>query len=241
MGERYNKMDQNRKTAIIVGVLFIIATAAGALNVVILGPILEGPDYLTNVSVNENQVEIGALLDLIMICAIVGIPAMLFPILKKVDEALALGYVVARIIEVVPFVVGVVSLLSLLTVSQEFVIAEATDASRFQALGTLLLTVSDWTFLIGSAIFFSITALILNYLLYQSKLVPRLISAWGLIGGILWLAGGLLTLFGIDQVMFLAAPIAVQEMVFAVWLIIKGFNPSTIDSMTAKADVNETR
>jgi len=175
-------MNLNRKTAIIVGVLFIISTVAGILSAVFLEPILNAPDYLINVSANENQVIIGALLELICAGAFLCIAVMMFPILKKYNENIALGYVVARILEAVPFVVGVISLLSLLTLSQEYVQAGAPDAPHYLPLGTLLLEVHDLTNLLGSMIIFSLTALILNYSLYQSKLVPLFISVWGLIG-----------------------------------------------------------
>jgi hypothetical protein len=121
--------------------------------------------------------------------AVVVIPVMLFPIFRKHGEALALGYLGSRIIESVVIIVGDISLLSLLTISREFVRAGAPDASQFQALGTLLLAASDWTFLLGPGIAFSLTALILNYILFESRLVPRFISAWGLIGAALLLAG----------------------------------------------------
>ena len=232
-------MNSNRKTAIIVGVLFIIATIAGVLNkFVFIGSILDAPDYLINVSANENQVLIGMLLELIMGAIIVGIPVMLFPIFKKHNEALALGYLGSRVIEAVIIIVGAISLLSLLTLSQEYVIAGTPDASSFQTSGALLIAVSDWTFLLGPTTAFSITALILNYLLYQSKLIPRFISVWGLIGATLLLAGGLLGIFGFDLVMISASLIALQEMVFAVWLIVKGFNSSAIASGSAKTELN---
>ena len=232
-------MNTNRKTAIIVGVLFITATVAGILSVVFLEPILDDPDYLINVSANEKQVIIGALLDLIMAAAIFGIPVMLFPILKKHNENLALGYVVARIFEAVVVVVGAISLLSLLTLSQEFIKAAAPDASYFQTFGTLLLAARDWTDLIGTQIVFSLTALILNYSLYQSKLIPRFIPVWGLVGALLMLAAGLLGMFGLVSPfstisILLYLPLASQEMVFAVWLIVKGFNSSAIVSPSAK-------
>jgi len=132
-------MDTNRKTAIIVGVLFIAATVGSSLYYVILDPILSAPDYLVKVSENANQVIIGVLLYLIDNAAVVVIPIMLFPIFKKHNEALALGYVGSRIIESVTVIVGHISLLSLLTLSQEYVQAAATDASHFHALGALLL------------------------------------------------------------------------------------------------------
>jgi len=235
------KMNSYRKNAIIVGVLFITATVANILSDVFLGPILDAPDYLIKVSANENQVIIGALFKLIMAVACAGIAIWLYPILKKHNEALALGYVGARIIEGVLYIVAVIGLLSLLTLSQEFVKAGAPDASHFQALGTLLLAASDWAFMLGITVF-GLGALMLYYLLYQSKLIPRWLSVWGLIGAPLMLAGGLLGMFGSlteTSVLgtFIFLPIAVNEMVLAVWLIVKGFNPSAIAPESAKADI----
>ncbi|GAH30840.1 unnamed protein product [marine sediment metagenome] len=175
--------------------------------------------------------------------AVVGIAVMMFPILKQHNKNIALGYVGSRIIECKIIVVSEIILLSLLTLSQEYVKAGAPDASYFQTLGTLLLAVGDWTHLLGINIVFGLGALILNYLLYKSKLVPRWISAWGFIGATLLLAAGLLGMFGLSSwstiSIFLALPIASQEMFLAVWLIVKGFNSSAIASESAKTDINE--
>jgi hypothetical protein len=227
-------MNTHRKTARIVGVLFITATVAYSLGVMLLDPILGGSDYLTSASENENQVIMGALLVLIDAVAVAGIGIVIYPILKKHDETLALGYVGARIVEGVLFCVNVITILTLLTLSQEFVKAGAPDDSYYQTLGTLLLAAGDWAFLLGFGLAFTLSALILNYILYQSRLVPRFISVWGLIGAASVIAYYVLQFFNIDQVGFLFIPIAVQEMVFAVWLIVKGFNPSAIASESAK-------
>ena len=226
-------MNTNRKTARIVGLLFITATVASSLSFAIFDPILNAPDILVNVSANITQVIIGVLLLLIDCAAVVAIPVMLVPIFKKHNEALALGYVGARIIESVILIVGTIILLSLLTLSQEYVQAGTPDASYFQTLGTLLLAVYEWALLVGIMIVFSLTALILNYLLYQSELIPRWLSVWGLIGATLLLAVGLLEIFGFNLTEILSIPIALQEMVFAVWLIVKGFNSSAIASESA--------
>jgi hypothetical protein len=231
-------MNSHRKTAIIVGVLFITATVVTLLSIPLTNHI-NAPDYLINISANENQVIIGALLQLINCIAIVGIAVMLFPIFKKHNEALALGYVGARIMEAVSLIVAVISLLLLLTLSQEFVKAGAPDVSSFQTLGTSLLAANYWAWLLGGELFLTLSALILNSILYQSKLIPRFISVWGLIGATLLLAQGLLGMFGSlseTSVLrtYLFIPIAVQEMVFAVWLIVKGFNSSAIASGSVK-------
>jgi len=230
-------MDTNRKTAIIVGVLFIIGTVSGVLSVVFSGPILDMPDFLMKVSANEGQLIIGALSVLTMGLALAMVPVMMFPILKKQNEALALGYVVFRgALETFTYMAMVISWLLLIILSQEYIKAGASDISFLQTLGTLSLEANGQINHILKIVF-PIGSLIFNYLLYQSKLVPRWLSVWGLIGVTLHFAEGLLTLFGLlpagaETVM--ALPIALQEMVFAVWLIIKGFNPSAVASLSAR-------
>jgi hypothetical protein len=237
--EKGENMDPNRKTAIIVGVLFITATVAYSLGVIFLDPILGGSDYLTKASENENQVILGAFLVLIDAVAVAGIGIAIFPILKKHNETLALGYTGARIVESVLFFVNVITILTLLTLSLEFVKAGASDASYYQTLATLLLAAGDWAFLLGFGLAFILSALILNFVLYQSKLIPRWLSGWGFVGAVLILAYYLLQFLGINQVEILFLPIALQEMVFAVWLIVKGFNPSAIDFESAKTDIKK--
>jgi len=223
-------MDSYRKTAIIVGVLFITATVAYSLGVIFLDPILGDSEYLNKVSENENLVLIGAFLVLIDAVAVAGIAIVIYPILKKQNEALALGYVGARIGEGLLFIINVITILTLLKLSQEFVKAGAPDASYYQTLGALLLAAGDWSFVFGFGLVFTISALILNFILYQSKLVPRWLSGWGFVGAVLLFAYYLLQPFNINLLEILFIPIAVQEMVFAVWLIVKGFNPRKIIS-----------
>lgn len=217
-------IDTHKKIARIVGVFFIVATVASSLGFVILDPILMAPDILVAFSANSTQAILGVFLLLINCAAIVAIPVMLFPILKKQSEIGAVGYLGSRIIESAILTVGAISLLLLWTLSQESVQAAVHDPSRFETWGTRLLAVYDWSLLIGIMIVFSLTALILNYLFYQSKLIPRWLSGWGLIGALLLLAAGLLEIFGLSPSEIWSLPIASQEMVLAVWLIIKGFS-----------------
>ena len=223
-------MNSNRRIEIIVGVLFITATVAYSLGVILLDPIIQGSEYLTKATKNENQMVVGALLVLIDSVAVAGIGILLFPILKKKNENLAFGYAGARIIESVLFMVNTIFLLTLLNLSQEFVKAGAPDVVYYKTLGAVLLAAGHWAYLLGLGLAFAISALILNYLLYQSKLIPRWLSGWGFVGATLVFANFLLESFGINPVEILFIPIAVQEMVFAVWLIVKGFNPSAIAS-----------
>ena len=226
-------MDSYRKTAIIVGILFIIATVTSILTIVFLGSTLETPLNFATVSANEFQVGMAVLFWLILAVSVTGIGVMMYPILKKYHEGLALGYVGFRLIEAIGIIVASITLLSLLTLSQEYS-AGTLDVANYQPIGSLLLALQDWSFEIGTLIFLGLGGLFLYYSLYELKLVPRLLSVWGLIGAACVLLYGLLGLFGLTAdsmaLNLLAAPIAIQEMVFAVWLIVKGFNPSTVNS-----------
>jgi hypothetical protein len=237
-------MNTYRKTAIIVGVLYIIGTVAGVLSVVVTGPILGDSDYLDKVAANANQLTTGALLVLLMALALAMVPVMLIPIFRKINEVLAVGYVLFRgALETVTYIVMLISWLLLVALGQEYLIGGALGAAYFQTMGGLLLDAHDaiGTILI---IVFSLGALMLYYLLYQSKLIPRWISGWGFVAILLHLATGFLIMFRL-QVPFstinlvLNLPIGLQEMVMAVWLIFKGFNPSAVASLSAKTATNE--
>lgn len=221
-------MNSYRKNAVIVGALFIAATVAGVLGGVLAGTALGSQDYLIELSADESSILIAALLEVIMAVAVAGIAIAIYPVLKRHSETLAVGYVGLRVLEAAVLMVFPLALLSLLKVSQGFVAAGMPDSSHFQALGALLLRANDLASLIGATIVFCLGALVLNYVLYESRLVPRFISVWGLIGAGLYLAGGLLGILGLglDVVDLLAIPIAVNEMVLAVWLIARGFSPS---------------
>jgi hypothetical protein len=222
-----------KKLAIITGALFITATLAASIGYEgILRPILDAPDYLVKISEQETQVLIGLLLALTNSAAVVGIAVTLFPILSQHHQALALGYLAARIVESVTFVVGLLSLLALLTAGQALVPTGAPDATALRASSTLLLAIYDWSFWLAVTLVLGLTALILNYVLYRSRLVPRLISIWGLLAGALLFVQGVWDLFGTGPA-FLSFPIALQEMVLAVWLIVKGFRPSAVASRSA--------
>jgi len=223
----------NRKTAMIVGVLYIIGTIAGVLSLVFGGSLLNDPDYLIKVSANENRIIIGALFVLTMGLALAMIPAVMFPVLKKQHEGLAVGYIVFRGgLETVSYIAMMISWLLLIALSQEYVKAGAPDASYFQTLGALVMKGHDSIRSILE-IAFPLGALMFYTALYRSRLIPRWISGWGLIAATISLALGLLGVFHLITPMstiqvVLSLPIALQEMVMAVWLIVKGFNGSPI-------------
>ena len=233
------KTNANKTNARIVGTLYIAATVASSLTVVMLTPILDAPDYLVRLSASGFQVSLALLLMLIDVFCVVGIGVMMYPILKRHYKVLALGYTAARIIEGTLFIVYVIDILLLLALSREFVNAGAPDASHFQTSGTVMMAASDWAFSFGLRFAFGISALILNYILYQSKLIPRWLSGWGFVGGVFVFAMLFSELFSMNLPEISDVVIAVQEMVFAVWLIVKGFNSSAISSASAEAGNDE--
>ncbi|KGE16610.1 DUF4386 domain-containing protein [Paenibacillus wynnii] len=222
-------MNTNKRTAVIVGVLFILAAVSSIIGLILYDPILNGPDYLIQGAENANQVILGAVFELILVCSAIGTSITLFPLLRKQNESIALGYVCFRFLEAVIITVGIISVLSLLTLSQEFVKAGAPNASSFQTSGSLLKAVHDWTFMLGPNFMLGINTMMCSYLLYTSKLVPRFISIMGLTGATLIFIAAILEMFGIILQLstwgaILAVPVALYEMTLAVWLIVKGFN-----------------
>jgi hypothetical protein len=227
------KVKSTRKSAIIVGVLLIACTATTILSLTLLNPILNGQEYLIKIAENESRVIIGAILEFIWAATAMSIAIWLYPVLRKHNEALTLGSVGFRIVEGVFVFVGTLSLLSLLTLGQEFVGAVASDPLPFKTIGTVLLAMRHWTLDGIVLIAFCLGALLYYCVFYQSRLIPRWLAVWGLFGAALSLAVSLFSLFNPGFVVswihtLLNAPIALQEMVFAVWLIVKGFNPSAI-------------
>ena len=231
-------MNTYRKNAIIAGALYIIGTVAGILSLVLSQPVRAAQDALAGVAANANQVIVAALFVLLMGLSLAMVPVVLHPILRRYNEVLALGYVVFRgALETVTYFVTAIVWLLLLALSQLYVQAGAPAASGFQASGALLLKAGELSSLTG--IVFCLGALMFYAVLFQSRLVPRWISVWGLAALILDLAAQFLALFGLlDPVSATASllfiPIALQEMVLAVWLIVKGFSPAAIASVPAR-------
>jgi hypothetical protein len=216
-------MSADRKAAIWIGVLYIIGTAALVLSLVLslvaMGGLLTGPAYLAQVAAQPNQVAIGAALVLLAGFALAMVPVVFWPVGKRYNETLAMGYVVFRgAVETVIYVVGALGWLLLIPLSTQ------PDAAP---LAGFVRTADPVIWEQVGVIPFALAALMFSVLLYQSRLVPRWLSAWGLIGAVLYIVPALGSMFGLSLGV-LMAPLAVQEMVMAVWLIAKGFNPAAI-------------
>jgi|WetSurMetagenome_2_1015567.scaffolds.fasta_scaffold125515_3 hypothetical protein len=233
-------MKSTRKIAIITGVIFVIATVAAILAPMLL-PVLTGAGYLTQLSAQTNRVAGAAFLYLVAAFTSAGIAISLYPVLKERNAGLAIGSVVFRTLEAAFYMVAVVSLLSLLTLGQQFTIAGATDRSLLQSIGDSLQSIRDHATLMG-VFAFSLGASMYYILFFQSRLIPRWLSGWGFVAAILMMAACMLALFSDNPVTgyaLLILPIAVQEMVMAVWLIVRGFNPPAIASKPVKTETNE--
>jgi hypothetical protein len=230
-------MDPDRRTGLAVGTLFITATVASILGSVALGSVLDEPNYLINLAAHESRVIWAVLLFLVAASSAFATAFLLFPILRRHAEGLAAGYVGFRAFENVLYVAGAIGLLIMLTVSQNEAVGTA-GAPDLLILGTALLALHDWSVSIGTLIFAGLGSMTLNYVLYRSRLVPRWLSVWGLVGAALMFIYGLCGIFGLDTslgspLMLLAMPIAVEEMVFAVWLMTRGFDrhPTRVDTI----------
>lgn len=236
--EKECSMKTYRKTAIIVGIFYIIGTVMGIISLSLTQTLLDERASLITIAAQINQIRLGALCLFTMGLVLAMIPVLMFPILKKRNEVFALGYVIFRGgLETFTYIVGVIILLLLVPFNQIFVQVGVADATTVQAFGTVLqraveisATTTEIVFPLGALMFYAV--------LYQANLLPRWISVWGFLGAILYEVAGIFHLIAfIDQssailpILFL--PLAVQEMVMAVWLIVKGFNPSTLASTLA--------
>ena len=229
-----------QKIARVTGVLFVITYIASIPPVLFLyGPLLDDPRYILGGGAADNGLALGALLELILIIANIGTAVVLYPVLKRVNEILALGFVTARVVESAFIAVGVLSVLSMVTLRQE---AAGADAGSLLAVGQSLIAVHDWTFLLGPGFVVGIgNGLILGYLMYRSALVPRGMAMLGLIAGPVLLARFVGILFGVFEPMsmlggLMVVPEFIWELGLGIWLIVKGFNASAVASLSADPD-----
>jgi hypothetical protein len=227
-------MNSIRKTAFFAGILIIIGIVAGMLSVV---PAVESTDYLAEVSANQNQVLIGALFQFTLVPIYIGFALLLYPIIRKYNESLALGFVSFRIIAGIFQLIGVIFLPLFLLLSQEFLKSTTPDLLYFQIFGDVLKLGRDLSNHVGMMLATGLGNLILFYILYKTKLIPLWLSSWGLIGNTLAMLASFLILFRFIDVItphfiVLTIPLVLQEIVLAIWLIFKGFNLSVIANST---------
>jgi Domain of unknown function (DUF4386) len=227
-----------RTTARIVGALFLINTVTYTLGDGLEKSVLNAPDYLLNVYPNSTQMVIGVLLQYVAAAGNVVIGVLLFSILKKYSETIALGYVVTRIFDGAGLAVSGIATLSLITLSQQTIQVGTQSASYALTLGDLLVAGSHTAYLV-TMVALGLGAMPFCYLLYRSRFIPRSMSVLGLIGYAALLTGSSLELFGLDLYMIHYVPGGLFELIFPIWLIVKGFDSSAIEFEPAKTDLNE--
>ena len=230
-----------QKIARVTGILFVITFIASIPPVLFLyGPLLDDPRYILGGGAADNGASLGALLELILIIANIGTAVVLYPVVKRVNEILALGFVTARVIESVFIGVGLLIILSMVTLRQEA--AAGADASSLLAVGQSLVALQSWTFLLGPGFVVGVgNGLILGYLMYRSALVPRGLAMLGLIAGPVLLARFVGILFGVFEPTSVlgsltVVPEFIWELSLGIWLIVKGFNASAVASLSTTPD-----
>jgi hypothetical protein len=222
-------MDSMRKTALVAGVLYLITFVAVA-TLFVYGPMLTDPAYILS-SGSDTGVRWGALVEVIVALAGVGCAITLFPVVKRQNEAFALGYVTTRVIEAGMIFIGVVSVLSLLTLRQDLGAAAGADPASSLTSGASLVATYNAAFLLGQTLMPAMNGLLLGYLMYRSGLVPRLIPAMGLVGGLLMASSVIGQIIGINERLSVWSgiallPIFAWELSLGLYMAIKGFRPS---------------
>lgn len=225
-------MDSLRKTALVAGVLYLL-TFVSIPSLALYGSVRDR-NYILGPGPDAAAI-VGGILEMIVALACIGTAVALYPVVKRQNEAVALGFVGVRVLEAATIVAGVVSLLAIVTLRQAGAGADAL------VTGQALVALHDRTFLLGQSLLPAVNALLLGSLLYQSRLVPRVLPLLGFIGVPLLLASTTTTLFGITERVsawsaLAALPIALWELSLGIWLITKGFRPSPIT-----ADMTATR
>jgi hypothetical protein len=241
--QKGEKMNIYRKNAISAGILFIIADLAGFLSFPFMAPVNHA-NYLVTVAKSGGFVATGAILLFMGGAAAIGIAISLYPVLRKHNEGLALGSVGFRTAEGLFDFIGVLGLLILITLSQQFVGAGAPDSSYFQTLGVLSISGFHWAVNVVKLMAFSMGCLLYYVIFFRTKLIPRWLSGWGIAAAIMTMLSALLVMYGLiapfsTAQIILNLPILPQELVLAVWLIVKGFNPSAVAASSAKTAANE--
>jgi len=226
------QVTSSRKTALVVGVLFILTFVTSIAGELSYGPVLSDANYITGAGA-DTRVFVGAFFELFLIITNIGCAVALFPLLKRQNETLALGYVTARLLECTFILVGILSVLAVVTLRQH---AGSADAGSLITVGKSLIAIKNWTFLLGPGFVDGIgTGLILGWLMYRSGLVSRRLALFGVVGGPLLAASGIAVLLGvIPQQSTLQGIATIPEVIWeaflGLWLTCKGFNPVAINA-----------
>jgi Domain of unknown function (DUF4386) len=225
-------LSPTRRTALYAGLWFIGTFVFSIPAFLLYDPVLNDADYILSAG-SDTRIAFGAFLEILTAIANIATALVLFPILKRMSESVALGYVAVRIVEGTIIVVGLISLMSVVTLREDFAGAGA-DSGALNITGQSLVALHEWTRLLGPQFCAGLgNGILLGYLMYKSGLVPRGMAMLGLIGGPLAVAGGIAVLFGLIEpgsapLFLLTITEIVWEASLALYLTFKGFKPSPI-------------
>jgi hypothetical protein len=231
------KLNSNRKNEKITGLLFIAATTTAIIGLKFYDPVLQNSDFLTEAFLHSKQISLGAFFELMLAIANIGTGIMLYPYLKKYSESLGLGYTLFRLLEVVFILIGLLSMLSIIHLSNANMLQlPGHDTGALQTTANMLRIIYGWCFILGPHFMLGVNTLIYSYIFFQTKLVPKKLAIFGMTGAVLIFIAALQEIFGFiphfsTQIFAWALPIAVYEMVLAAFLLIKGFNTNSYENI----------
>jgi hypothetical protein len=229
-------IDPSRKTALVAGVFYLM-TMVSIPTLALYGPV-KSKDFIIGSGADTGAL-LGCFLEVVVALAGIGTAITLFPVVRRQNEGMALGFVAARTLEAAMLFTGVASLLTLVTLRQDLGTATGADAASLITIGASHVATYDWAFTLGGSLMPGINAILLGTLMYRSGLVPRVLPVIGLVGVPLHITAVVLTMFGvIDRVgsvaLIAALPIFVWELSLGIYLVVKGFRPCPItDAMRA--------
>ncbi|MBA2631946.1 MAG: DUF4386 domain-containing protein [Chloroflexi bacterium] len=229
--------DLYRTTARVVGVLFLAAFLAYGGGTAVLASVLDAPDYLSSLASNATQLRIGAILMLINSLVVAAIGVLMLRVARPHSEVIAFGYLGARLVEAVVLAVGVVFLLLQIPLAHEAVGAGAAAASSLQILSNLSIQGNDSAYQVAM-IAVGLGSVPFWYLFYRSRLVPRVLAAWGIAGYAIFASGAVLEILGSEVGLILSVPAGLFEMAIGIWLIARGFSSPVTASRSVRADAS---
>lgn len=214
--------------AAVAGFFFVTAAVTAIIGLYLYDPILNSADYLLMGATHTNRIISGAVLELALACTATGTGIVLYPYLCRFSAPLGLAYVCFRLFEVIFILIGIVSVLALLTLSHTYAAAISAHTEVYAVSGKVLQSIHHWTFILGPNFMLGINTLIYSYVFYRSGLIPKTLALCGMIAAGIIFTAAILEMFGVILQLsvwgiVLALPIFFFEMILAVWLIVKGF------------------
>jgi Domain of unknown function (DUF4386) len=228
-----SRMDPLRKVALAGGLLYLVTFAASIPQLALFADLVADPAGFIRTPGSNIAVQWGSWLEVITAASCVGTALALYPVTRRVSRTAAIGFVTSRVVEAAMILVGVLCVLAVVSLRGDLAAAVGAEADALGVVGQALIEVRQWSFLVGPGLIAGVNGLFLGYVMYRSRLVPRIIPIVGLVGAPLIILSATVTMFGgWDQVSIAgslcALPIAAWELSLGVWLTVKGFRPTSL-------------